>query len=55
MGDSGYFGTGQKPLAAPADCPVDHGFSPFSDGYVADPWCLFGAQCYWPIWSNTRN
>ncbi|MEE2969571.1 MAG: cytochrome P450 [Pseudomonadota bacterium] len=38
MGDSGYFGTGQKPLAAPADCPVDHGFSPFADGYVADPY-----------------
>ena len=38
MGDSGYFGSGQMPVAAPAGCPVDHGFSPFADGYVADPY-----------------
>ena len=37
MGDTGYFGTGKKP-AAPVGCPVDHGFSPFAEGYVDDPY-----------------
>ncbi len=38
MEDTGYFGTGQKPAAAPVGCPVDHAFSPFAEGYAADPY-----------------
>lgn len=38
MKDTGYFGTGDAQARAPAGCPVHHGFTPFADDYVADPY-----------------
>lgn len=33
-----YFNLETRDDAVPTGCPVDHGFSPFSDAYVADPY-----------------
>lgn len=38
MRKTGYFGTNADKAAAPKGCPIEHGFSPFSNTYHADPY-----------------
>lgn len=39
-----YFDFGDRGEAVPSGCPVDHGFSPFADAYVADPYGELAAR-----------
>ena len=41
---SAYFDLSARDIAAPSGCPVDHGFSPFNDSYVADPYAALAAK-----------
>ena len=44
MTKAAYFDLSARDGAAPAGCPVDHGFSPFDDGYVAEPYAVLAAK-----------
>ena len=44
MTKSAYFDLQDREAEIPAGCPVGHGFSPFSDAYVADPYRVLAAQ-----------
>lgn len=44
MSKSAYFDLQDRDGDIPAGCPVDHGFSPFSDAYVADPYRVLAAR-----------
>ncbi|MBT4690975.1 MAG: cytochrome P450 [Rhodospirillaceae bacterium] len=40
MAEEAYYRLRTERPAAPNGCPVDHGFSPFSENYVADPYTV---------------
>ena len=44
MSRAAYFDMTERDVGAPAGCPVDHGFSPFSETYVADPYAVLAAR-----------
>lgn len=44
MTKSAYFDLQDREAEIPAGCPVGHGFSPFSDAYVADPYRVLAAR-----------
>ncbi len=44
MTKAAYFDLSARDVPAPSGCPVDHGFSPFNDSYVADPYAALAAK-----------
>ena len=44
MSQSAYFDMTDRDAGTPTGCPVDHGFSPFDEAYVVDPYAVLAAR-----------
>ena len=44
MSQSAYFDMTDRDAGTPTGCPVDHGFSPFAEAYVVDPYAVLAAR-----------